>query len=188
MIAPMTMTDTPAVSTAVPTNEKSSFLRSAAVTIKTTLLFEWTISCRAEASSPNRPCAGACLKAARRFCWSVAAIPKQSSGMEPENLDIEQINADRREAIQKNIEVVGIDDLKALGEQLFHYQDHPWRDKFFEFIEQHSSDTCYHATTNDGIEVLYCPATEKGMWYTQARGMGPLSVKALAAMKEIVSK
>jgi hypothetical protein len=108
--------------------------------------------------------------------------------MEPENLDIEQINEDRRKAIQQNIEVIGVDDLKALGEKLFPYPDHPWRQKFFEFIEQHSSDTCYHGTTNDGIEVLYCPATEKGMWYTRARGMGPLSDKAIATMKEIVAK
>ena len=108
--------------------------------------------------------------------------------MEPENLDIEQINEDRRKAIQQNIEVIGVDDLKALGEKLFPYADHPWREKFFEFIEQHSGDTCYHATTNDGIDILYCPATEKGMWYTKARGMGPLSPKAIAAMKEIVAK
>ena len=106
--------------------------------------------------------------------------------MEPENLDIEQINEDRRKAIQQNIETISIDDLKALGEKLFPYPDHPWREKFFAFIEQQSSDTCYHATTNDGIEVLYCPATEKGMWYTKASGRGPLSAEAIAAMKEIV--
>ncbi len=107
--------------------------------------------------------------------------------MEPENLDIEQINEDRRKAIQQNIEVISVDDLKALGEKLFPYADHPWREKFFEFIDEHSSDTCYHATTNDGVEVLYCPATEKGMRYTKARGMGPLPAKAIAAMKEIVA-
>ena len=74
--------------------------------------------------------------------------------MEPENLDVEQINEDRRKAIQQNVEVIGVDDLKALGEKLFPYLDHPWRQKFFEFIEQHSSDTCYHGFTNDGVEVL----------------------------------
>jgi hypothetical protein len=41
--------------------------------------------------------------------------------MEPENLDIEQINEDRRKAIQQNIETIHIDDLKALGEKLFPY-------------------------------------------------------------------
>jgi hypothetical protein len=111
----------------------------------------------------------------------------QLTGMEPENLDIEQINEDRRKAIQQNIEVISSDDLKALGENLFPYADHPRREKFFEFLDQHSSDTCYHGTINDGVEVLYCPATEKGMWY-KARGMGPLSDKAIAAMKEIVAK
>ena len=33
--------------------------------------------------------------------------------MEPENLDIEQINEDRRKAIQQNIEVISVDNLKA---------------------------------------------------------------------------
>ena len=111
----------------------------------------------------------------------------QSTSMEPENLDIEQINEDRRKAFRQNIEVISADDLKALGERLFPYADHPWKQKFFEFIEEHSSDTCDHAATNDGIEVLYCPATEKGMWYTKARGMGPLTAKAIAAMKEIIA-
>ena len=59
--------------------------------------------------------------------------------MEPENLDIEQINEDRRKAIQQNIEAISIDDLKALGEKLFPYPDHPWREKFFAFIEQQSA-------------------------------------------------
>jgi len=52
--------------------------------------------------------------------------------MEPENLDIEQINEDRRKAIQQNIEVISVDNLKALGEKLFPYADHPWKEKFFE--------------------------------------------------------
>ena len=127
------------------------------------------------------------MEATRRFCWSVVATRNQSTGIEPENLNIEQINEDRRKAIRQNIEVISVDELKTLGERLFPYADHPWKEKFLEFIEQHSSDTCYHATTNDGIEVLYCPATEKGMWYTKARGMGPLSAGAIAAMKEIVA-
>lgn len=59
--------------------------------------------------------------------------------MEPENLAIEQINEDRRKAIQQNIEAISIDDLKALGEKLFPYPDHPWREKFFAFIEQQSA-------------------------------------------------
>jgi hypothetical protein len=141
--------------------------------------------------SEQRPvtgCAGLHVKAKDDFAGLSWRPGINLHGMEPENLDIEQINEDRRKAIQQNIEVIGVDDLKALGEKLFPYADHPWREKFFEFIEQHSGDTCYHATTNDGIDILYCPATEKGMWYTKARGMGPLSPKAIAAMKEIVAK
>jgi hypothetical protein len=114
------------------------------------------------------------LHGARRFCWSVVETRNQSTRMEPENLDIDQINEDRRKAIQQNIEVISVDNLKALGEKLFPYADHPWKEKFFEFIEQHSTDTCYRGTTNDGIEVLYCPATEKGMWYTKGERYGTI--------------
>ncbi len=39
--------------------------------------------------------------------------------MEPENLDIEQINEDRRKAIRQNTEVISVDDLKPLGESCF---------------------------------------------------------------------
>ena len=81
-----------------------------------------------------------CFEATRRFCWSVVETRNQSTGMEPENLDIEQINEDRRKAIRQNIEVISVDDLKALGERLFPYADHPWKEKFLEFIEKHSRD------------------------------------------------
>ena len=73
--------------------------------------------------------------------------------MEPENLDIEQINEDRRKAIQQNIEVISVDDLKALGERLFPYADHPWREKFFEFIDaafQRHMLSCHHQRWHRG--------------------------------------
>jgi hypothetical protein len=108
--------------------------------------------------------------------------------MEPENLDIEQITEDRRKAIQQSIQVISIEDLKSLGEKLFPYLDHPWRQTFFEFIEQHASDTFYHGTTSDQVGVIYCPATEKGMWFTKGRGMGPLQARGIEIMKEIIGK
>jgi hypothetical protein len=49
------------------------------------------------------------LHGARRFCWSVVETRNQSTGREPENLDIEQINEDRRKAIQQNIAVISVD-------------------------------------------------------------------------------
>jgi hypothetical protein len=111
-----------------------------------------------------------------------------NSSMEPENLDIESITEDRRKAIEQTIEVISIEDLKSLGEKIFPFLDHPWRQTFFEFIEEHASDTFYHATTLDQIEIIYCPAKEKGMWFTRGRGMGPLQTRGIGILKEIVGK
>ena len=108
--------------------------------------------------------------------------------MEPENLDIESITEDRRKAIEQTIQVISAEDLKSLGEKLFPFLDHPWRQTFFEFVEEHASDTFYHATTHDQVEIIYCPAKEKGMWFTQGRGMGPLQARGIGILKEIVGK
>ena len=112
----------------------------------------------------------------------------QCNRMEPEDLDIERINEDRRKGVEQSIQVISMGDLKSLGEELFPFLDHPWRQLFFEFIEEHASDTVYHGKSDDGFEVIYCPATEKGMWFTRSRAMGPLQARAIAAMKEIVGK
>jgi hypothetical protein len=111
-----------------------------------------------------------------------------NSSMEPENLDVEQITEDRRKAIEKSIQVISIEDLKSLGEKLFPFLDHPWRQVFFQFIEEHPTDTFYHGTTLDQVEIVYCPATERGMWFTHGRGMGPLQGRGVEIMKEIVGK
>ena len=97
---------------------------------------------------------------------SITETQDRSNIMEPENLDIESITEDRRKAIEQTIQVISIEDLKSLGEKLFPFLDHPWRQTFFEFVEEHASDTFYHATTHDQVEIIYCPAKEKGMWFT----------------------
>jgi len=89
----------------------------------------------------------------------------QANMMEPENLDIESITAERREAIEKTIEPIGIEELKSLGEKIFPFLDHPWRQTYFEFLEENSACTFYHATTNDQVGIIYCPEKEKGLWF-----------------------
>jgi hypothetical protein len=81
------------------------------------------------------------------------------------NLDIESITDARRAAIEQTIKPIGSDELKAIGEKLFPFLDHPWRQTFFQFLEENSGSTIYRATTNDAIEILYCAEkdiTEKG--------------------------
>ena len=65
--------------------------------------------------------------------------------MEPENVDIESITDARRKAIEQTIEPIGIDELKSLGEKLFPFLDHPWRQTYFQFLEDNSGSTFYHA-------------------------------------------
>ena len=71
--------------------------------------------------------------------------------MEPENLDIEQINEDRRKAIQQNIETISIDDWKALGEKLFPYPQSPLEGEVFGFhraaVQRHVLP-CHHKRWN----------------------------------------
>jgi hypothetical protein len=104
-----------------------------------------------------------------------------------QKIDIERITEDRRKAIEQNIHVISIEDLKSLGERLFPFLDHPWRPLFFQLLEEHSGSTFYHAAT-DRFEVIYCPAKEKGMWFTRSRAMGPLQARGIEIMKEIVGK
>jgi hypothetical protein len=108
--------------------------------------------------------------------------------MEPENLDIESITEARRKAIEQTVEPIGIDELKSLGEKIFPFLDHPWRDTFFQFLEENTGNTFYHATTNDQVEIIYCPAKERGMWFLPRGGAGPLQARGLKIMKEIVGE
>ncbi len=108
--------------------------------------------------------------------------------MEPENLDIEQITEDRRKALEKTLEVISTEDLRSVGEKLFPFVDHPWRQTFFDFIAENAGETFYHGATHDAVDIVYCPAKQKGMWFTKGRGMGPLQERGIGILKEIVEK
>ena len=108
--------------------------------------------------------------------------------MEPENLDIESIMDAWRETVEQTIQPIGIDELKSLGEKGFPFLDHPWRHMFFQFLEENSGSTIYHATTNDQIEVLYCPDKKAGMWFLPQGGVGLLQARELGILKELIEK
>ena len=68
--------------------------------------------------------------------------------MEPEDLDIERITEDRRKAIEQNIHVISIEDLKSLERNSFRsWITHGGR-CFSSSSREHGS-TFYHATTDD---------------------------------------
>jgi hypothetical protein len=119
----------------------------------------------------------------RRHCSNRAY---KTNIMTPENLDMESMTAARRQAVEQTIQPISIAELKAIGEQIFPYHDHPWRDRFFQFLTENSGSTFYHATTNDPAEIIYCPAKDQGLWFRREGGMGPLQARALGILKEIV--
>jgi hypothetical protein len=103
-----------------------------------------------------------------------------------EKFDLESLDKERRKAIAKSIRTISVEELKALGEQLFLYADDPWREAFFRFIADNRGATFHHAVTSDGVNILYCRDKDKGAWFLPGTGMGPLQERGRRAMKEII--
>jgi hypothetical protein len=118
--------------------------------------------------------------------YSSAKTPKQTTIMTPENLNMEEITEARRKAIAGSIRTISAEELKALGERLFPFVGDPWRDKFFAFITDNPGATFHHATTHDHVQIIYCRAKDKGMWFMPGIGMGPMQPKGLGVLKQIV--
>src|SRR5262245_44169530 len=108
--------------------------------------------------------------------------------MSTEVLDISTLTEARRKAVADTIQPISLEELKTVGEGLFPYLDHPWRQTFFQFLEQHPSARFFHATTHDGIEIIYCPDPDRGIWFRPGGGVGPLQEEGLGMLKAIVSK
>jgi len=106
--------------------------------------------------------------------------------MQFETINIEELTEARRKAIAASIRTINVEELKTLGERLFPTVDNAWRDLFFSFVTDNAGATFYHAATRDGVEVVYCPAKNKGMWFKPGVGMGPMQPKGLGILKQIV--
>jgi hypothetical protein len=94
-----------------------------------------------------------------------------------EKIDIDSIDEERRKSIAKSIRPVSVEELKKLGNEIFHDLDDPWRETFFRFIEEHSHATIHHATSSDGVHFIYCRDEDRGIWFLPGSGKGALSVK-----------
>lgn len=105
--------------------------------------------------------------------------------MSAESLNLDELTDERRKSAAETIHPVTVEQLKTLGEGLFPYLDHPWREKFFTFIQENAASTFYHATTLDHVHLVYCPDKDQGMWFLPGSGMGPLQAKGRAIMKEL---
>ena len=106
--------------------------------------------------------------------------------MKAENLNMDEITEARRKAIAASIRTIDFAELKALGQKLFPYAGDVWGEKYFAFMDENPGATFHHATTNDGIQIIYCAAKDKGIWFKPGAGMGPMQSKGLAILKQIV--
>jgi hypothetical protein len=103
-----------------------------------------------------------------------------------DTFDFETLDVERRKAVQASLRVISVEELKKIGEQIFHFADDPWREKFFGFIAEHPGATFHHAITSDNVNIVYCLDKDRGMWFMPGTGMGPLQERGRRAMKEII--
>jgi hypothetical protein len=103
-----------------------------------------------------------------------------------DRINLEEITEARRKAVAASIRIISIEELKALGEQLFPFVGDPWRDKYFAFLDENPGATFHHATAHDGVQFIYCNAHDKGIWYLPKSGMGPMQPRGRAILKQIV--
>jgi hypothetical protein len=101
-------------------------------------------------------------------------------------VDIDTITEERSKAIEKSIRTISIEELKKLGEEIFHYSEDPWRQTLLRLIEQHPTGTFYHATTHDRVTFLYCQDEDIGLWVLPGSGMGPLRETGKGMMKKAI--
>jgi hypothetical protein len=91
-------------------------------------------------------------------------------------MDLESTMANRRRAVQDSIQPISIEKLRALEGDIFPYIEHQWREPFEQFL-----------TENEGIQIIYCPAKDRGIWFIPKQGLGHLQSQGLKIMKEVLA-
>jgi hypothetical protein len=105
---------------------------------------------------------------------------------EDEIVNLDEITEARRAAVAATIRTISLEELKALGQQLFPYAGDVWGEKFFAFLDENTGATFHHAAAHDGVQFLYCNAKDKGIWFLPKKGMGPMQPRGRAILKQIV--
>src|SRR5258708_16000110 len=93
----------------------------------------------------------------------ISETSNKPSIMPFETINMEEITKARRRAIAESIRTISVEELKALGEQLFPLMDNPWREKFFGFSTENAGATFHYATTHDRAQITHCHAKAKDM-------------------------
>ena len=101
--------------------------------------------------------------------------------------DAEAIDNERRKAIAKSIRIISVEELKKLGDEIFDEPDRPWRQTFLSLIAENPGATFYHASTGEGVILLYSRDDDKGLWYLPGSGLGSLDEGGRQLMKEAIA-
>ena len=103
-----------------------------------------------------------------------------------EKFDLENLDKERRKAIANSIRTISVEELKAIGNEIFRYAEDPWREAFFGFIAENPGATFHHAVTSDGVNIVYCRDKDRGIWFLPGSGMGPLQATGKRTMSEMI--
>lgn len=103
-----------------------------------------------------------------------------------ETVNLDEITEARRAAVAASIRTISLEELKALGQQLFPYAGDVLGEKFFAFLDENPGATFHHAAAHDGVQFLYCNAKDKGIWFKPGVGLGPMQPRGKAILKKIV--
>ena len=107
--------------------------------------------------------------------------------MASEKIDIDQIVTERRQAVAASIRPIDSKEAAALCDTIFPSLEHPWREKFVEFLSENPGEALYHAALPQGGQIIYSRTREKGIWFVPGTGVGLIQPKALKALSEILS-
>src|SRR5205807_8917163 len=99
-----------------------------------------------------------------------------------EKFDLENLDKERRKAIANSIRTISVEELKALGNEIFRYADDPWREAFFQFIAENPGATFHHAVMSDDANIIYCRDKDKRICLLPGSGLGPLQATVRQAM------
>lgn len=97
--------------------------------------------------------------------------------------NFESITEERRKSIAQSIRSISLGEVKKMSQQLFKNADDPWRDAFNQFLAENPSATFHHALTSDGVNILYCPDKDRGIWFVPGTGLGILQEWGRRTMK-----
>jgi hypothetical protein len=100
-----------------------------------------------------------------------------------DTFDFDSVTEKRRQSIAQSIRQLSLEDVKKMGQQLFKYADDPWRDAFNQFLGENPGATFYHADASEGVNILYCPDKDRGIWFVPGTGLGPLQETGRRTMK-----